>query len=238
MRTKAIDNDRRNYSAGLMRTLVTIVFSMLLTATNIDDSAARTHGAKNTPYPSLFGTKEVRSKNFKPFKKWTGALSRYAKEQKNLKAGSCKDKTFNECHYNKWQKFLDSIRDKDRRTQVDEVNRFMNKARYILDPINWGVKDYWASPGQFMAKFGDCEDYSIAKFMSLRQLGFTNAELRVVAVKDLNLKIGHAVLAVYLDGKALILDNQIRKVVEAKTIRHYVPVFSINEKYWWRHKNS
>ena len=89
-----------------------------------------------------------------------------------------------------------------------------------------------------MAKFGDCEDYSIAKFMSLRQLGFSNAELRVVAVKDLNLKIGHAVLAVYLDGKALILDNQIRKVVEAKTIRHYVPVFSINEKFWWRHKNS
>ncbi len=121
---------------------------------------------------------------------------------------------------------------------MNKVNRYMNKARYILDPVNWGKKDYWATPGQFMAKFGDCEDYAIAKYMSLKQLGFKTSEMRVVAVKDLNLKIGHAVLVVYLNGKALILDNQIRKVVEAKVIKHYVPVFSINQKYWWHHKKA
>lgn len=195
--------------------------------------------AKTEPvYPNLFSTKEVRSKNFKPFKKWTEALSRYTQESATLKDGHCSDKFFNKCHFGKWQKFLKTLEGKDRRTQIEEVNRFMNKARYITDPVNWGEKDYWATPGQFMAKFGDCEDYAIAKFMSLAQLGFTDDDMRVVAVKDMNLKVGHAILVVYLEGKAYVLDNQIKKVAEADVIRHYVPVFSINQSYWWRHKKA
>ena len=73
----------------------------------------------------------------------------------------------------------------------------MNKAKYITDKNNWGRKDYWETPGEFMANFGDREDYAIIKFLSLKLLGFKDEDLRVVAVKDLNLKIGHAVLIVY-----------------------------------------
>jgi len=73
----------------------------------------------------------------------------------------------------------------------------MNKAKYITDKNNWGRKDYWATPAEFMKNFGDCEDYAIIKYLSLRQLGFKESELRVVAVKDLNLKVGHAVLIVF-----------------------------------------
>ncbi|MCW9045234.1 MAG: transglutaminase-like cysteine peptidase [Alphaproteobacteria bacterium] len=213
-----------------------IAFSILFTLSIAYPSTAAPTKSKKITYPSLFGTKEKRSRNFKPFKKWNGALKRYAKEQKGLKPGKCKSTKFNQCHYDKWQKFLATLKDKDQMTKVKKVNRYMNRARYILDPVNWGKKDYWASPGQFIAKFGDCEDYAIAKYMSLKQLGFKTSEMRVVAVKDMNLKIGHAVLVVYLNGKALILDNQIKKVVSAKVIKHYIPVFSINEKYWWRHK--
>lgn len=211
--------------------LVTIALGMSFPN---DLSAAK----KGKAYPRLFSTKEVRSKNFKPFKKWTGALERYSTESKTIKDGKCKEKVFNKCHFGKWQKFLDGLKDKDRMTQIEEVNRFMNKARYITDNINWGEKDYWATPGQFMAKFGDCEDYAIAKFMSLRQLGFDDSDMRVVAVKDMNLKVGHAILVVYHEGKAYVLDNQIKKVAEARIIRHYIPVFSINQQYWWRHKKA
>lgn len=151
------------------------------------------------------------------------------------KKGDCSKPEMNACHYHKWIKFLKLIRDKDKMTQLKLVNERMNKAKYITDIVNWGVKDYWESPGEFMARFGDCEDYSIIKYMSLRLLGFKEQELRVVAVKDLNLKIGHAVLVVFIDGKTLVLDNQIKQVVEAETIRHYQPVFSINRQYWWRH---
>ena len=186
--------------------------------------------------PSFFNSKEVRSTNLKPFKKWTSALGRYSKQSALVKKTGCKAKEFTTCHYVQWRKFLGTLVGKDKITQITAVNTYMNKAKYITDKNNWGKKDYWATPGEFMGRFGDCEDYAIAKFMSLILLGMDPKSLRVVAVKDLNLKVGHAILAVIVAGKVLILDNQISQVVDAKTIRHYKPVFSINQKTWWLHR--
>lgn len=189
--------------------------------------------------PSFFKSFEVRSRNLKPFKKWRKALARYSREQaQRNKKGSCKSKTFNACHFKNWTDFLHSIKGEKKLTKVRKVNAFMNEQRYITDPVNWGKKDYWASPGEFMARFGDCEDYAIAKYISLKRLGFTDKDMRVVAVKDLNLRVGHAVLVVFLDGKSWLLDNQVKQMVETKVVRHYDPVFSINGKFWWRHRRK
>ncbi len=215
------------------RGMVAVTAVALAFAVGATDPAA---AAKKQAVPSFFGSKETRSSNLKPFKKWKSAIKRYSREKAKAEKKKCKSKKFNKCHYDDWQKFLDKIRDKDRKTQVVEVNRLMNKAKYITDKTNWGKKDYWASPGQFMARFGDCEDYAITKYLSLKRLGFKNEELRVVAVKDLNLKVGHAVLVVFLDGKTWLLDNQIKKIIETKKVKHYQPVFSINTTHWWRHR--
>ncbi|HEB79237.1 MAG TPA: hypothetical protein ENI79_02015 [Rhodospirillales bacterium] len=196
------------------------------------------HAAAAKASPSFFNSRETRSSNLRPFKKWNSALRRYSKEAAGQKEGSCKATVFNKCHYGKWMKFLDGIRDKDPMTQVKEVNRIMNRAPYILDSNNWGKEDYWASPGEFLSRNGDCEDYAITKYISLKLLGFKLDQLRVVALKDLNLKIGHAILVVFLNGKTYVLDNQIKRVVESKTIRHYLPIFSINGKNWWRHRQG
>ena len=200
---------------------------------------AATHGSppaaalktisKNAPAnSSLFGTKEFQSDNFKPFKKWRGAMKRMASEQSDLDAFKNR--------FKKWVAFLDSIKDKPKIKQIKWVNSFMNKSRYIQDNKNWGKKDYWAAPGEFFTKFGDCEDYSIAKYMGLKYLGFDTKRLRIVAVKDMNLKVGHAILAVYHDNRIIILDNQIRVMVDSRQISHYNPVYSINEYAWWRHQ--
>ena len=133
---------------------------------------------------------------------------------------------------------IQPLRGKPKDVQIEEVNNFANQRTYITDPRNWGEDDYWATPGEFIAKFGDCEDYAIIKYLSLRNLGFTDDELRLVAVKDLNLKVGHAVLVVFFKGKVLLLDNQIKKVVDTSIVHHYEPVFSINQTYWWRHRQS
>ena len=61
-------------------------------------------------------------------------------------------------------------------------------------------------------------------------LGFNPDHMRIVVRQDLNLKILHAVLVVYLDGQPLILDNQIKQVVHASRLRHYKPIYSINQK--------
>ena len=185
--------------------------------------------------PSLFGTREIAETDLEPFPKWTGSLERFLKEREENK-GPCKKSATNKCHYANWARFMKSVKGKDPLEQIHAVNAFLNRAKYIVDPINWGLKDYWETPGEFFAQFGDCEDYAITKFLTLRLLGFKSKQLRIVIVEDLNLKVAHAILAVYLDGKILILDNQIKQVVDSTSIRHYKPIYSVNQDGWWFHK--
>ena len=181
----------------------------------------------------LFGKQETPYTDLRPFPKWTGVLQRYFQE-KGQTAGSCAAKEFNRCHYAAWKAFTDSMRPLSKDRQLDEVNRFFNKSRYIVDPINWGLADYWETPGQFFAKHGDCEDYAIAKYMTLRDLGWPAESLRVLIVQDLNLKLAHAILAVNFGNRTSILDNQIAVVIDSRRIKHYRPIFAVNENGWWR----
>lgn len=211
---------------------VRLVSALLLTAL-LGAPAQAQYGATR----SIFNTVETQAANVSMFPKWTGALSRYFNER-NLADAPCTSSIFNRCHLKEWKAMLAGLNGKSAREKVEEVNGFLNRQRYLTDPRNYGVKDYWATPIQFLRRDGDCEDYAIAKFISLRALGFSNDMMRIVVLRDLNLRVGHAVLAVYLEGEALILDNQIRRVVRADTIRHYRPIYSINETSWWLHRRG
>ena len=101
---------------------------------------------------------------------------------------------------------------------------------------NWGVEDYWETPNEFLNRDGDCEDFAIAKYKSLRALGLGDDQLRIVVLQDLNLRIAHAVLVVLDGGKAWVLDNQIDQVIDADRIRHYRPYYSINASAYWLHR--
>jgi predicted transglutaminase-like cysteine proteinase len=179
-------------------------------------------------YPPLFGTREIYAPNLMMFPKWRQVMARFAEEQDACPDGGCDRDT--------WGKMIETLRDKDRMEQLRSVNRAMNERRYITDPVNWGVPDYWASPFQFLHKNGDCEDYAIAKFEALRAIGVPNEDMRIVILQDLNLDIAHGILVVYVGDDAWVLDNQIRSVVAADTIRHYQPVYSVNETGWWMHR--
>jgi len=169
--------------------------------------------------------------DLKPFPKWSGALEKYfdekRKSEKNCAAG---------CGLKDWQALIKENQGNDKERIIKNVNRDLNKMQYITDQINWGVQDYWESPGEFYAKFGDCEDYAISKYLTLRALGFTPDELLITAVQDLNLKVGHAILVVFINGNAFILDNQIKLIVEDRKVKHYKPVYAVNEEGWWRFK--
>jgi len=45
------------------------------------------------------------------------------------------------------------------------------------------------------------------------------------------------VLVVFLEGRALVLDNQVSGIVPAESIHHYHPYYSINEEGWWLHRS-
>ena len=182
--------------------------------------------------PRLFGTGETQSNNIKPFPKWTDMLDRHHTEERRGDP-ACTPTRFIRCSVADWLAFLDGERGKERRAQLADVNAFINLHPYVLDKIN-----YWETPREFAAHDGDCKDYAIAKYFSLRYLGWSEDELRVVVVQDLNLRVAHAVLAVYVGEEILVLDNQAREVVRSDSIRHYRPYYSINESHWWLHKNE
>jgi len=96
------------------------------------------------------------------------------------------------------------------------------------------MEDYWETPHEFIEISGDCEDYAISKYTSLRALGVPADKMRIIILQDLNLGgIVHAVLGIYVDGELLILDNQIKQVTSALKIYHYRPIYGINEDAWW-----
>jgi predicted transglutaminase-like cysteine proteinase len=111
----------------------------------------------------------------------------------------------------------------------------MNAKRYVSDSDNYGQTDYWATPIEFFQRGGDCEDYAIAKYTALRMLGVPENRLRIAIVQDMQKNIPHAVLIVYTDQGAMVLDNQIKSTISADNVRHYKPIFSINQDAWWLH---
>lgn len=187
--------------------------------------------AENHPLDrKLFSTREERKEGFSIFPQWVSVMRRHAEDRPSPE--NC---PVNLCKVPEWLEMISSMRGHTPREQVAVVNDFSNRFRYVLDQDNYGRSDFWAIPREFLTLGGDCEDFAIIKYFSLRQLGVPVESLRVVVVQDANLRIPHAVLAVYMRDDIFILDNQVREVVSHQKIAHYVPVFSLNERNWWMH---
>ncbi|MFA4994820.1 MAG: transglutaminase-like cysteine peptidase [Bdellovibrionales bacterium] len=187
--------------------------------------------------PTYFVNREVESDNIKMFPRWTGMLSRYSNDAHKLDnvCGSNPHPS-SPCKLKEWKDTLESLREAPLVEKLREVNRYLNKYPYIDDIVNWGFDNYWETPYEFQRKSGNCKDYAIAKFMSLRAIGVPNDIMRLVVLKDLNLGgIIHAILVVSTDEKSYILDNQIKQLVTTDKVYHYVPIYSINEEHWWQH---
>ncbi len=112
------------------------------------------------------------------------------------------------------------------------VNDYFNRMRFLDDIKHWGQEDYWATPAESIASNGgDCEDYAIAKYYALKELGVPVARLRITYVKALKLNQAHMVLAYYPhpDAEPLILDNLENRIRPASERQDLVPVYSFND---------
>ena len=194
-----------------------------------------TSWADGRTYPPLFGTGEKMFPDSSVFPKWTEMLQRLVRNEE-INVTPCRRKQgLNICEVDKWKAFIEHERGRPILDLLDDVNRYMNAYRYVLDIVNYGLEDYWATPQEHVSNGGDCEDYAIAKYITLRKLGVASLDMRVVVLNDLNLKVQHAILAVYVGNKAYILDNQTRRVQPAELIYHYQPIYSVTEGAWWMH---
>ena len=116
------------------------------------------------------------------------------------------------------------------------VNDYINQVRFVEDLAHWGVEDYWATPAETVASNGgDCEDYSIAKYFLLKELGVPIDRLRLTYVNSTKLGQAHMVLAYYPmpDAEPLVLDNLISSVLPASQRTDLVPVYSFNDEEVW-----
>lgn len=117
-----------------------------------------------------------------------------------------------------------------------EVNRTLNRIRFVDDQPHWGEADYWATPAEAVSSNGaDCEDFSIAKYFMLKELGVPISRLRMTYVKAVKLNQAHMVLAYYPrpDAEPLVLDNLEDTVRPASQRADLVPVYSFNDEEVW-----
>lgn len=95
--------------------------------------------------------------------------------------------------------------------KLQRVNEFFNSnIRYGEDEDVWGQADYWASPQEtLMQGAGDCEDFALAKYFTLRLLGIPEQHLRLVYTTVSSTKQAHMILGFWPDltGAPLLLDN-------------------------------
>jgi predicted transglutaminase-like cysteine proteinase len=116
------------------------------------------------------------------------------------------------------------------------VNHLLNRVPFVDDAVHWREVDYWATPAESVSSNGaDCEDFSIAKYFLLKELGMPIARLRLTYVKSLRLNQAHMVLAYYAhpDADPLVLDNLEDTVRPASQRRDLVPVYSFNDEEVW-----
>ena len=113
------------------------------------------------------------------------------------------------------------------------VNRFFNRIPSVTDLEHWGVEDYWATPSESLASNGaDCEDYAIAKYFTLKELGVPIVRLRLVYAKTWKTQEAHLVLAYYPGPGAdpLILDNLEGSIQPAADRPDLIPVYTFNDE--------
>lgn len=138
-----------------------------------------------------------------------------------------------------WRQLINELQANDIGEKLYSVNRFFNKFDFIDDSVHWNKKDYWATPIELIATgAGDCEDYVIAKYFSLIELGVSESQLRLMYVTALELGQPHMVLAYYQTPTSipLVLDNINRHILPANKRRDLAPIYSFNGNGLWAAK--
>jgi len=142
-----------------------------------------------------------------------------------------------------WNRLMSESVNRSTNEKLNAVNQFFNRnIHYVEDLQLWKKNDYWATPLETLGmRAGDCEDYAIAKYLTLIALGIPLDQLRLIYVKA---RIGgpqshifqaHMVLGYYPTPEAIpeILDSLVSAITTANRRPDLQPVFSFNSEGLW-----
>ena len=119
----------------------------------------------------------------------------------------------------------------DHQKLISVDNFFNQNLRYAPDSEIYGVDDHWATPLEFLSKgVGDCEDFAIAKYLTLVLLGVPQEKLRLdyVFVRSAGTTLGHVVVTYSDNGTVVVLDGANVKVNGASEFKPAAYIFSFN----------
>lgn len=142
-----------------------------------------------------------------------------------------------------WQNLMTEVNALQGLTDTSKMTRsndFFNRVHWVSDIDHWGKEDYWATPIETLAtNGGDCEDFSIGKYFTLKGLGVDSDKLRITYVKALDYNQAHMVLAYYPtpDAEPLILDNINQAILPASQRPDLLPIYSFNGESLWLAKS-
>lgn len=137
----------------------------------------------------------------------------------------------------RWQRLINRNQNASDWNKLHLVNQFANReVTYASDLEHWGTLDYWATPLESLQTGkGDCEDYAILKYFTLRAMGVPEERLRLMYVRAIELNEPHMVL-IYTEKPGqypLVLDNIINEILPANRRPDLKPVYSFNAQGLW-----
>jgi predicted transglutaminase-like cysteine proteinase len=142
-----------------------------------------------------------------------------------------------------WQTLVNTGLSQSDTEKLKLANDFFNhNIRFQDDITYWKEKDYWATPLETLGtRLGDCEDYTIAKYITLIHMGIPVERLRLIYVRAQiggtysKISQAHMVLGYYDSPNAMpqVLDNLVSRIQPATERTDLKPVFSFNSKGLW-----
>jgi predicted transglutaminase-like cysteine proteinase len=115
-----------------------------------------------------------------------------------------------------YEKLEKKIKDFSTIRKLGHINSFYNQILPEQDKQKYGISDYWSTRKEFLIEGrGDCEDYTIAKYFSLLENGFSKDSLFLAVVKVTGYTTSHMVLFYFKSKDAIpyVLDNLSFKVL-------------------------
>ena len=89
---------------------------------------------------------------------------------------------------NAWRALMDEISGLPLPSRLTRTNAFFNQLAFAEDGEQFGSRDYWATPLEFLGRGrGDCEEFAIAKYVTLVKGRVPLEQLRITYVKALEL---------------------------------------------------
>jgi predicted transglutaminase-like cysteine proteinase len=222
--------------AGLLSLVVLVVAPQSTAPQSLSDVVQAVKSVEQGD--GLFGSAEIRSDSLRGLPQWNRVLGAMKVAGRGFHDCAASEAQCTTPVLIKWRGIIVAAAKLSQRQQLKAVNDFFNRWPYKLDRELYGVTEYWATPKEFMSRSGDCEDYAIAKYFALRELGFSSDMLRIVALRDRIRGVGHAILSVELDDDFLILDSLSNLILSHTRYTHYVPQVSMNETTRWAHVGS